>query len=69
MITSTGNAQVRNIVQLKKKAKERRKQKLYVVEGVRMFSEAPADQIESIYLSASFASDVKKYGSAARETL
>ncbi len=59
MITSTGNAQVRNIVQLKKKAKERRKQKLYVVEGVRMFSEASADQLESIYVSASFASDTK----------
>ncbi|MCD8148110.1 MAG: RNA methyltransferase, partial [Clostridiales bacterium] len=59
MITSTGNAQVRNIVQLKKKAKERKKQNLYVVEGVRMFSEAPADQIESIYVSASFASNTK----------
>lgn len=59
MITSTGNVQVRSLVQLKKKAKERRKQRLYVVEGVRMFREAPADRIESIYVSASFVSEPK----------
>lgn len=56
MITSTGNAQVRNLIQLKKKAKERRKQQLYIVEGSRMFAEAPADRIEKIYVSGSFVS-------------
>ncbi|MCD7981624.1 MAG: RNA methyltransferase [Clostridiales bacterium] len=56
MITSTGNSQVRNLVQLKKKAKERRKQQLYIVEGSRMFAEAPADRIERIYVSESFVS-------------
>ena len=57
MITSTGNSQVRNLVQLKKKAKERRKQQLYIVEGSRMFAEAPLDRIEKIYVSDTFASD------------
>ncbi|MCC8028830.1 MAG: RNA methyltransferase [Lachnospiraceae bacterium] len=57
MITSTANAQVKNLVQLKKKSKERRRQQVYVVEGIRMFAEAPADRIEKIYVSASFAAD------------
>ncbi|MCD8132604.1 MAG: RNA methyltransferase [Clostridiales bacterium] len=57
MITSTANAQVKNLVQLKKKSKERRRQQVYVVEGVRMFAEAPPDRIERIYVSASFAAD------------
>lgn len=57
MITSTSNSQVKNLVQLRKKAKERRKQQIYVVEGIRMFAEAPPDQIEKIYVSASFAAD------------
>lgn len=54
MITSTANAQVKNLVQLKKKAKARRQQKVFVVEGAKMFQEAPKDQIEQIYVSDSF---------------
>lgn len=57
MITSTSNAQVKNLVQLKKKAKARKQQQIYVVEGIRMFREAPADQVEQIYVSESFLSD------------
>ncbi|MCC8017651.1 MAG: RNA methyltransferase [Lachnospiraceae bacterium] len=57
MITSTANAQIRTLTQLKKKAKEHRQQQLYVAEGVRMFREAPAEEIERIYVSASFLSD------------
>lgn len=57
MITSTSNAQVKNLVQLKKKAKARRQQQIYVVEGIRMFREAPADRIEQVYVSESFLAD------------
>lgn len=57
MITSTSNAQVKNLVQLKKKAKARKQQQIYVVEGIRMFREAPADRVEQIYVSESFLSD------------
>lgn len=57
MITSTSNAQVKNLVQLRKKSKVRRKQQIFVVEGIRMFLEAPANKIEQIYVSASFAAD------------
>ncbi len=54
MITSTSNPQVKNLVQLKKKARARREQGVYVVEGVRMFREAPAGEIAGIYVSESF---------------
>lgn len=54
MISSTGNNQVRNVIALTKKAKARREQKLFVVEGVRMFSELPADRIDKVFVSESF---------------
>lgn len=57
MITSTSNQQVKNLLQLQKKAKVRREQQLYVVEGIRMFREAPARQIAQIYVSESFYRD------------
>lgn len=57
MITSTANQQVKNILQLQKKARARQAQGLYVVEGVRMVSEAPRGKIRSIYVSESFAKD------------
>lgn len=57
MITSTSNAQVKNLVQLQKKAKVRKQQQIYIVEGIRMFREAPADRIGQIYVSESFLAD------------
>ena len=54
IITSTGNARIRNVINLKNKAKERREQDLFLVEGIRMFLEAPADRIVRVYLSESF---------------
>ncbi len=54
MIESTSNPQAKNLVELKKKAKARRQQGLYIVEGVRMFREAPDDMIEKVYVSESF---------------
>jgi TrmH family RNA methyltransferase len=59
MITSTSNAQVKNLVQLKKKAKARNQQQVYVVEGIRMFREAPDDRITQIYVSESFLRDLE----------
>ena len=38
MISSTANKQVRRVVNLVKKAKTRREEDLYVVEGIRMVS-------------------------------
>lgn len=55
MITSTSNGQIKKIQQLLKKAKVRKEERLFAAEGMKMFREAPADRIEKIYLSASFA--------------
>lgn len=51
MITSISNAKIKNIVQLLVKAKARKEQNVYVVEGIRMFREAPKDQIVEIYMT------------------
>ena len=42
---------------LMKKAKERREQGLFVVEGVKMFCEAPKEWIESVYVAEQFMTD------------
>ena len=41
MITSMSNSQMKHIQQLMKKAKVRRESGLFVVEGIKMFREAP----------------------------
>ncbi|MDD3219973.1 MAG: RNA methyltransferase [Lachnospiraceae bacterium] len=59
MITSTSNAQVKNVIQLRTKAKARREQGVFVVEGLKMFEEAPAFLMEQVYVSESF---LKQHG-------
>ena len=54
MITSTANQQMKNLVMLMKKAKERKKQRVFVVEGIKMFEEAPKEQVLSVYASSGF---------------
>ena len=49
MITSTSSSQVKHVISLLSKARERKKNKEYVVEGVRMVSEVPADLLVKIY--------------------
>lgn len=55
MITSTGNARVKNAIQLQTRARARKDSRQFVAEGFRMVSEAPADRIVSIYASETFA--------------
>lgn len=54
MITSTSNAKVKYLVNLKKKRKERDKEKVFLVEGIRMFREVPTDKLKEVYVSESF---------------
>lgn len=54
MITSSSNSQVKNLIQLCKKAKARKEQGLFVVEGKKMFSEAPQEWLHQVYVSESF---------------
>lgn len=55
MITAIKNQSIRNVVQLREKAKIRREQKAFVVEGLKMFQEAPLSWIREVYISESFA--------------
>ena len=54
MITSTSNARVKRLVNLKKKNKARDEERVFLVEGIRMFREVPTDQLEEVYVSESF---------------
>ncbi len=53
MITSTGNAQVKRLLQLQKKSKARNEENVFIVEGIRMFSEVPENRVEKVYISES----------------
>lgn len=61
VITSTENDRIKEIKKLIKSARERRKSRLYVVEGIRMVREIPDSLIESMYVSENF---FERYGGA-----
>lgn len=54
MITSTSNAKVKRLVNLKKKRKLRDEESVFLVEGVRMFREVPKERLLEIYVTESF---------------
>jgi len=54
MITSTSNGKVKRLVSLKKKKKLRDSEGVFLVEGVRMFREAPEDMLLEIYATQAF---------------
>lgn len=60
MISSTNNLQIKNIQQLQTKAKARRDQDCFIVEGIKMFGEVPKDSLRAVYVSESFAGDNDK---------
>lgn len=53
MITSTSNAQIKKLLQLQKKSKVRNEEGVFLVEGLRMFSEVPEKRVEKVYISES----------------
>lgn len=54
MITSTGNGRIRELVKLKKSAKERMARGVFIVEGPKMFREIPRGMCLEAYASESF---------------
>ena len=54
MITTIQNKQIKQIMKLKKNARERRKQQLFIVEGIRMFTEIPEQYLYKVYASEDF---------------
>ena len=51
MITSMGNAQVKQLLQWQKKAKQRNKDGIFLVEGIRMSAEVPKERLQNVYVN------------------
>lgn len=54
MITSTSNQRIKRLANLQKKRKLRDSEGVFLVEGIRMFREVPADRLKEVYVSESF---------------
>lgn len=61
MITSTSSSQVKHIVNLQKKSKLRKEEKQFVVEGIKMVSEAPKYRLVKVYVSETFKADNEEF--------
>ncbi len=64
MITSSSNQRIKQVIQWQSKAKERRRDKVFVVEGAKMYLEAPAELIREVYVSAGF---LEKHGLSCKD--
>lgn len=54
MITATSNKRIKWLVSITEKAKERKKENVFVVEGSKMFEEADEAYIREVYVSESY---------------
>ena len=64
MITSVANQKVKQVVAWQTKAKERRKDNVFPVEGLKMFEEAPEKWIREVYIEESLLEKLDKEGAA-----
>ncbi len=60
MITSTDNKRIKNVISLIEKAKARKEQDAFVIEGIKLFLETPEDEIKEVYISENFAEKCEK---------
>lgn len=54
MITSLNNSRIKDVIKLNNKAKARKDAGVFLVEGIRMFREAPFSQVREVYMTRSF---------------
>ncbi|MBQ4276087.1 MAG: 23S rRNA (guanosine(2251)-2'-O)-methyltransferase RlmB, partial [Lachnospiraceae bacterium] len=63
MITSSSNGRIKYIMTLMQKSKFRKKEGRFIIEGTRIFEEAPVADIEEVYVNEasfdSFSKEVK----------
>lgn len=62
MITSVQNQQIRHIIALNKRAKYRREHQCYLVEGEKIFSELPKEEIRAVYVSERYLAQAEASG-------
>jgi len=60
MLSSTSNPKVKQVVNWQNKAKDRRRDGIFLVEGIKMFLEAPVDSIREVYISSALLEKCKK---------
>lgn len=53
MITSSSNSRVKQVIAWTTRARERRKDKVFIAEGIKMFTEAPLKLVREVYVSES----------------
>ncbi len=63
MITSVANAKVKQIVAWQTKAKERKKDGVFLAEGLKMFEEAPVDWLRETYIEESVLEKIDRVSS------
>lgn len=59
MISSTSNSRVKQVVAWQNKGKERKKAGIFIVEGSKMYEEAPEEWVQETYVSDKFLSQLK----------
>lgn len=59
MITSSNNANIKNILALQKKGKARKDQDVFVVEGIKMVSEIPLGSLVQLYVAEGYLSQTE----------
>lgn len=69
MLSSTSNPKVKQVVNWQTKAKDRRRDGIFLVEGIKMFLEAPIDSIRDVYISAPLLEKCKKHAEAKSEEI
>lgn len=68
MITGTSNPRIKQLIQWQNKVKERRRDGVFVAEGIKMLEEAPQELIEDIYITGELAERLQN-GSTEKEQL
>ena len=61
-ISSPSNEKIKLVTQLQSKASARRKQKMFVVEGIRMYEEIPTSDLIATYVSETYYNEVIRAG-------
>ena len=64
-ITSATNPRIKRLATLRKKAKSRREEQAFIIEGVRLYKDTPREFLKEIYMTEEFLE--QKLGGAARE--
>ena len=53
-ISSPSNEKIKAVIQLQTKASVRKKQELFVIEGIKMYEEIPEEDLQMTYVSEQF---------------